>query len=136
MGAAMFALSSALTLLIFAALVTAKAEISLLRTLMLNNVPFYLPTEAEVTLPIAPVKDEVLLFSAFSTNASVITGAFLSGTISSWEAVDDVFDESFLQGTSHDRTCVIVTHSALNLLRSGNHHALWKGIGYDCVFCV
>ena len=94
----MRSLFTALVSLAYAAIAVAKADISLSRTVTIDGTPFYLPAEPVATLGSPPTSDEILPFTAITTNATTITGGFINTTINSWKSMDDVYSDSFMQG--------------------------------------
>lgn len=87
-----------LGLLGFAVSALGRSAVSVTRTISIGNQLFYIPSEPVATLPVPPVNDEILPFAAISTNKSSISEEDISNTISSWESIDDVFSDAFLQG--------------------------------------
>ncbi|KAA1466956.1 amidase signature enzyme [Dentipellis sp. KUC8613] len=76
----------------------AWAPVNVSRTLVIGGDPYYLSTESILSLPHVQLPREIVPFVVFNSNASSVTGTSLASTISTWQEVDDVFSESFLQG--------------------------------------
>ncbi len=94
----MISLQVALTLIATAGSSLGRSAVSVTRTISIGNQLFYIPSEPVATLPVAPLSNEILPFAAISTNKSSISEDDISSAISSWESIDDVFNDSFLQG--------------------------------------
>ncbi|KAA1466957.1 amidase signature enzyme [Dentipellis sp. KUC8613] len=68
------------------------------RTVVIGGHPYYLTTEPVLSLPNIQLPQEIVPFAIFNANTSSVTRASLSSTIASWQEIDDVFNDGFLQG--------------------------------------
>lgn len=91
-----------LFLLLAASAALAAKPISVSRTLLIGDVPYYLPSEPLLSLgdvKISTTDWDVIPIALFSGNESRITSEYISAQIDRWTGVDsDVFSDEFLQG--------------------------------------
>lgn len=76
-----------------------KVSVAVSRTVIIDDVPYYLPAEPVATLSGAQLGSaEVVPFALFSTTDGTLNSTKLSSQISQWNATDDVFASAFLEG--------------------------------------
>ncbi|TFY83802.1 hypothetical protein EWM64_g223 [Hericium alpestre] len=77
---------------------SAFTPINVSRSFFLNGSPYYIGTEPVLSLPQVNLTQEILPFSVFTSNGTgTFGGADLSALVANWSAIDDVFNNSFLQ---------------------------------------
>lgn len=113
----MFTLCKMLALLALLSLSTSAQAVSLISTgssVMLNEIPYYIPAAPVTTLRVHPNQFRSTISAAglvpltvFETSLLTFSQKDLDDTVANYTARDDVFQAGFLQGT---RKSIILRH--------------------------